>query len=104
MAEGTPLEDLRVLFLGERFSSHVLSRSWRAPGTICSPGQSALVSPHYDFSVSSGWKTSAPNLPNGPLPLRKVAQGRVRVARRFPKSFSSRYIFCCLSRLRSLRF
>jgi len=64
-------------------------RSFATPGTTCYPGQSALVSAHYDISVSSGWKTSAPNLPNGLLSLRKVAQGRLRVARRFPKSFSS---------------
>jgi len=30
-----------VLFLGKRFSSHVLSRSCLAPGTTCYPGQSA---------------------------------------------------------------
>ena len=82
----TPWNDFFVS--RKRFSSHVFAGVCSSWHNLLS-GSEHIVSAHYDFSVSSGWKTSAPNLPNGQLSLQKVAQGTLRVARRFPKSLSS---------------
>lgn len=79
---------LFVSIFGERFSSHVFAGVRSSWHNLLS-GSEHFVSAHYDVSVASGWKTSAPNLPNGQLLCRVTAQGRLRVARRFPKSFSS---------------
>jgi hypothetical protein len=72
----------------QRFSSHV-SQGVRCSWHNLLSGSEHFVSAHYDVSVASGWKTSAPNLPSGQLSLLRAVQGRLRVARRFPKSFSS---------------